>query len=912
MSFALLALVLPSLSHRALAFAPTADADAEPALREVYHLPAQLRLRHTPAWQEFTAGGGAGWLARFDERDRTVRRAWGPGIDLGPVATAAQVEAALRAWMDANPALVGVSTDELVLRQAGYAADMDTWYVDFDRMLGGAPIWRGGFTARVRGGQLVGFGVRTFPEVQSVPKPAIDADEAASIAQLEGPAALADHTGVTVERVVLPWDRDGGLDLLPCYVVRSHTDAPLGDWVTFVDAVTGRHLATANALRTFSGTLQGTTHTRTLDGSYTTSPFPLAKFSGADGSTVYAAEDGTFSLSDSTTWTAALSGTYVSVRNSNGSNGAMPVSTGSPVWTGSYATQAEIDTYKFVFDVRAWSLETSPDNGMGTEALVAKVNVRGTCNAYYDGSLNFYAEGDGCNNTGQIADVVYHEWGHGFHYYALQAGTYDGSMSEGISDTVATLQTHDSRIGPYFYTSGGAIRDTSTDYVYPEDITGETHQDGLIFAGAVWDLWDNLAATYGESRSAEGTAWRTTSTMLGNALHAGPTIPESYDEFVLADDDNGNVADGTPHLCEILDAFGRHGLGPGGTASLIGIDHAALDNQGANAPIDVSGTVVNLAPGCTEFTLADAAVRYSTDGGSTWSDAPASITGDDFLARLPGFPAGTIVTYYLTAAAADGTEVALPAGADIAPYTFYVGPLEAVWCASFDDDDGGFTHELLDGRNAEGADDWMWDRPSGLSGDPTSAYAGSKIWGNDLGGGNYNGAYQSSIQNRLSSPPIDVGDRTDLVLQYRRWLTVEDGVYDHARVYANDVGLWSNHASSESAGDEQTEDAEWMLHTLRVSGAGSPITLAWEIQSDQGLEFGGWNIDEVCLYAPGAAVPDTGDTGLSGDSAADTAGEGGITVGHSCGCASAPAVPWPAAGLFVALLVTRRRAGERR
>ena len=34
----------------------------------------------------------------------------------------------------------------------------------------------------------------------------------------------------------------------------------------------------------------------------------------------------------------------------------------------------------------------------------------------------FLSRGGGCNNTGRIADVSYHEWGHGFHYYNLLSG----------------------------------------------------------------------------------------------------------------------------------------------------------------------------------------------------------------------------------------------------------------------------------------------------------------------------------------------------------------------------------------------------------------------------------------------------------------------------------------------------------
>ena len=40
-------------------------------------------------------------------------------------------------------------------------------------------------------------------------------------------------------------------------------------------------------------------------------------------------------------------------------------------------------------------------------SLLAKVNHRRTCNAFWNGtSINFFQAGDGCNNSGRIFDVM--------------------------------------------------------------------------------------------------------------------------------------------------------------------------------------------------------------------------------------------------------------------------------------------------------------------------------------------------------------------------------------------------------------------------------------------------------------------------------------------------------------------------
>src|SRR5262249_27343811 len=58
---------------------------------------------------------------------------------------------------------------------------------------------------------------------------------------------------------------------------------------------------------------------------------------------------------------------------------------------------------------RAWL----PSNSWLNQQLLDNVNLNSTCNAFWDGfSVNFYKSGGGCNNTGEIAGVFLHEWGH--------------------------------------------------------------------------------------------------------------------------------------------------------------------------------------------------------------------------------------------------------------------------------------------------------------------------------------------------------------------------------------------------------------------------------------------------------------------------------------------------------------------
>ena len=77
---------------------------------------------------------------------------------------------------------------------------------------------------------------------------------------------------------------------------------------------------------------------------------------------------------------------------------------------------------------------------------------------------------------------------------------------------------------------------------------------------------------------------------------------------------------------------------------------------------------------------------------------------------IPAQTEGTVVSYYFTLNAEGLASSKAPRGGEIV-YTLYVGGLTES-CEDFEDSDGGFT-ALVAGQNEEGADDWMWARPSG-------------------------------------------------------------------------------------------------------------------------------------------------------------------------------------------------------
>ena len=897
------------LSLPVLAFAPGPGLHtfAEPARIRGFDPRQQDRLEGSAEWQEFSRGGGAGWKARFDEATGQPFSASGRGIDLGAVSSGSGALSATYAFLSSHETLFGVKTSRLP-GDAAYNPDLDAWYVHLDQLveaegafddLGGtslavshAEVWRGGFDARYRQGRLVQFSSRLYPSLEGPWRASISSSEAAERAMEEGPAPSAVHSVPTASLVLLP--SSSGHSHRLCWLVRSRTEEPVGHWASFVDARSGELLHVHNEVRFLEGVLHGEHDVRTVDGEFAVSPLPLLKIFTEDGS-LHTSEDGSYSFEhEGASETSQLHGRRTRVFNAAGDEFSFEVLGGEQILeTEDEEILAQIDQYVFQSQIYDWAGTYASHVVDAWPRSDVNVNLDDVCNAYFDGELNFYRAGEGCNNTGRIADVSYHEWGHGFHYYNLLSGDFDGSMSEGIADAVAFFQTGDHRISPNFGTNGAAIREVASDRVYPDDIVNEVHMDGLIFAGAIWDLWELM-----EERYSEQEAYDALVPLFVQALRSGPDIPSSYDAFIFADDDNADLSDGTPHECEIIEAFGRHGLGPSGGRGFFALGHSPLGTQAPSAvSYDVTADLYRYAQNCIDSVIDQVELTYSLDGGENWQVLDAELSDDVVTASIPAQPAGTLVQYYVQLSDSEGRSAMSPTGGPINPFSFYVGELEELYCNDFETDDGGYTHELVEGQQQEGADDWMWGLPTGLGGDPPAAYSGDHVWGNDLGGEingeSYNGEYQNDKFNRLTSSSIPLEGYGQVLLSYMRWLNVEDGYYDQARIRANGDVIWSNHSTRYEIGDEHHADEQWAPHSVLIdSSAFESLQLSWEIQSDAGLTMGGWNLDDVCVYGVILPQADTGEEPKGG-----------------CSCSSAPARggTWLVSVLLFALFSYRRR-----
>jgi cysteine-rich repeat protein len=867
------------------------------ALPEVRALDAKVPPATEAAWRRFTDGEGGTWLASFDRRTGVPSQIWGSGLAApGAVESPKAAEAFATAFLARHLDLLapGAVLSDLVLA----ANDLDDGLrtVAFVQRHRGERVIGGQLSFRFKADRMFLIASAALPEV-AVPTRATLADPAqASLAAREwigrdfaAPAATA---GPPSAPMILPLVQDAGrVEYQEVLLVMVDSVNPIGRWAVYVGAGNGRPIARRQTLLFADGTLFYNAPLRWPGGGRSDQPASEVYVQqGATQLTTTASGTLTWTGTGSAALSASVLGPEVQVINNAGSNeqGAFTMTPGgSFTWNRGTVepADAQLITYLSVYKIKQKMKQIAPELTMWVDgnALPANVNLNMTCNAFSDGNtVNFFLSGMGCENTGRLPDVIYHESGHTFHYQAIipGVGQFDTPLSEGAADYLCVTYTGDPGMGRGFFFNDMPLRNIDPpdhEARWPDDINSDPHITGEIFSGAVWDLRKLLIIKYGE-----GPGIAKTDRLYYETLRRAVDIPSTYAEILAADDDDGNLANGTPDSCEIISAFEPHGL----------VD-ATTTNYGISPPRVTTTTVTlpvtTLARSCPGTVVTSAQLTWQLEsnpmvGGQLAMNQNAGV---GWVAHIPSQPDDTVVRYKVVVTFASGATRNYPDNPADPMYQVYFGSVTPLYCTDFEAHDpaiDGWTHRLVSGTNQPGADDWQWGTPVGQPGsyDPRGAYSGTHAIGNDLGFMmNWDGLYQPNIVNEMSSPVISTTGFKTVRLQYRRWLSVEDGFYDQATIWANNKQLWANLDTGANHGTTAHIDKEWRFHDVDLSSTISAdrVQVRFQLASDAGLEYGGWNIDDFCVV--GLARCGDGIT-QAGEQCDDGAQNGGPDCNTDC------------------------------
>jgi trimeric autotransporter adhesin len=573
--------------------------------------------------------------------------------------------------------------------RVGIFDDGNLIFIHVQRMVNGIPVRDNSIGAAINHGNLVLLGLQKWADVDALTSPSVSLQAAQdAVAAYLRPLPITRYIKQpTLE--IIPMAGTTTITYRLAWVVTAKVGDDSGTWEALVDAANGTLFAfqDTNQYGGPTGVISGGVYPisndqRPPDGIEQPNwPMSFADFTqgGVKQFTDVGGNVGCIPGSIST----ALSGLYLKIVddcgaiNETGTGGIDlgfgPTATATDCTTPTGHSAGDTKSARTGFYELNRQIEKAQSHlGPGTPAgvwlrqqVTAEMNENNVCNAFWDGvQVNFFrsAVADGCANTGEIAAIFDHEWGHGVDNNGVDPSI--ASPGEAIADMYAMLRLHVSCIGRGFFTTavcdgyGDACTGTPADGCTgvrdidfdnhrcdePHTITWiqngfsnaqcggtgsatacpigsqngpcghEVHCEGMVMAETGWDLMTrDLTAppfNYDTQRAHEVAARliylgaQPVSSWYTCSVGGGCSATGGYLSLLAVDDDNGDITDGTPHMTAIRAAFQRHEI------------HCATPapvNSGCDgAPTDKP--VVTLTPGDRSVNVSWTAV----DGASSY------------------------------------------------------------------------------------------------------------------------------------------------------------------------------------------------------------------------------------------------------------------------------------------------------
>ena len=299
-------------------------------------------------------------------------------------------------------------------------------------------------------------------------------------------------------------------------------------------------------------------------------PMAWATVSIQGGNTAYADANGNFTIpysgSSMVTVQSPMSGHYFTVSNSAGSTEALSMAVLPPGPANFVHNSAntletvrsQVNAYVQANVVRDWVLVQNPSyptiaGQTGFALYVNRSDNYCPGNAWYDGSsLNFCSSSSPYPNTA-YSSVVHHEYGH---HIAGMGGSGQDQYGEGLGDSVAVLLADNPILGYGFEGNCSAgIRTADNTMQYP--CTSDIHTCAQLLSGCIWSTRNQLIVTE------PANYLSILSDLMVNSVlvHSGGSItPQICTDFLVLDDNDGDLSNGTPHYNEITTGFGAHNM----------------------------------------------------------------------------------------------------------------------------------------------------------------------------------------------------------------------------------------------------------------------------------------------------------------------------------------------------------------
>ena len=500
---------------------------------------------------------------------------------------------------------------------------------------------------------------------------------------------------------------------------------------------------------------------------------------------------------------------------------------------------AQANTQLHINAIRDFIVDRFPTDPTANFRATAVVNQNSTCNAFFVGDyVAFFRSGNGCRNTA-FSSVVAHEMGHWFNQLYGTGNGSDG-MGEGNADVFAMYAHDDPVVGRDFYANGNAVRTGENLRQFCGDNNpgcyGGAHDNGEVWMGAAWKVRSQLNASLGDARG------DLTSDLLFlgwmNAFDQTTIRSIIEEQWLVLDDDNGDLSDGTPNFMAIDAGFVEQGF-PGYDFPFLTVDNVipAPNTSSETGLYRVTANVrANLG---TQVARVD--LRYTVNGGPEMSVPMTGSGGTSFIGGIPGQNSPALVRYAIEATDSQGNVELFPETGVELGLDFSVGVTTPLLATDFEAGTQGWVSGAAGDTASEGA--WTLGDPIGTAAQPEddTTDPGVSCWftGQGVAGGGVAAADVDGGRTSLTSPVFDAGDAEILLLRYSQWFSTNQGATtqaDRFTVLASGDSGGSWRLVHRIDGGQPTSEGGWVRATYDLTSVIVPTaTMRLRFIADDGF-----------------------------------------------------------------------------
>jgi Zn-dependent metalloprotease len=600
------------------------------------------------------------WSVQLNKSTGSIHRAFGKPIKINSfdAINNDNIQAAAEKFINDNKKILGIDSENLYLKRANLIGGK--WYVSFGQKYQGLDVLLSEIELRInQKGYVFAFGADYFNDITISTKPVLNLKQVESKAF---PTTLNMKSGDKIQSdgqiFVLPVMSKGKVNYKLVYKFDESYKNPVGGYVTYIDANAGEIIWKQSTILNAKTKIIVEGEIKVNNPTETPSVNPLGQINMLIGGESYLADENgevDVNLTTDKVITAKLSGPYCYVdiadqamQDNNFIDTISPVEDFTMSWDDDNSHRYERNVFYYTNSVHDYVKSIDPDFvGMDYPMTVYLEFEASSPNAYWDGeNITFISLSTPDTRMADGPAVLYHEYGHGINQKLYESqgvaeGMINASCNEGMADVNSSmiLDIPEMGLGVFVNDPTEIIRTLDNKLIFPDSVDGESHHDGQILGGAYWDL-RKLTSLETAGKIAHFAKYG-----VPDDANVGIAFSEWFLETLIADDDDGDISNKTPHFDQIVEAFNNHQIG------------TSLYMVSSFTHTPINDTQITDQPYAADFTMSGLPVQgyqptgvkllYSIDNFATVNSIDAVMSGNsNYQALIPAQPKGTIVQYY--------------------------------------------------------------------------------------------------------------------------------------------------------------------------------------------------------------------------------------------------------------------------